>query len=93
MVYAKTGTPDANLVGPNFICDSLDNLQAEAAAILYAATVLISAVIGCWLDELVNDVPLWQTDTTQQNQQNQLTCQQPKSANLHSLGRKRSHYQ
>ena len=51
-------TPDANFVCSNFICDSLYYLQAETAAVLNAAAIVICAVIGLWLDELINDIAL-----------------------------------
>ena len=50
--------PDAHPFRANFICDSLDNLQSKPASILHASTVLVCAVIGLWLDELINDVAL-----------------------------------
>ena len=56
----KQAIPDANFVSSNHICNSLHNLQAQAAPVLDAATILISTVVGFGLDELVNDVALLQ---------------------------------
>ena len=60
LVDANTGveqlSPDAYAVCSNFLDDCCNNLQYEFAAILNAAAVLICALIGLWLDELVDDV-------------------------------------
>ena len=59
----EANIPDADFVSSNLICNSLHNLQAQAAPVLNAATILVSAVVGRRLDELVNDVALLQAAT------------------------------
>ena len=61
--HVEANIPDADFVSSNLICNSLHNLQAQAAPVLNAATILISTVVGCRLDELVNDVALLQPAT------------------------------
>ena len=61
--HVEANIPDANFVSSNLVCNSLHNLQAQAAPVLDAATILISTVVGCRLDELVNDVALLQPAT------------------------------
>lgn len=51
-------TPDANLLCTYLICDSCHHLQAKSAPVFDAAAILVCAVIGLWLDELVNNIPL-----------------------------------
>ena len=51
----KQQSPDAYPVRSNFLHSCCNHLQSKLAAVLNGAAIFICALVGLWLDELVDD--------------------------------------
>ena len=48
--------PDADTLRADLLADSSHNFQSESASVLNASTILVCALVGLGLDELIDDV-------------------------------------